>query len=62
MTTITKCAHLNCKCNVEAEEPFCSDSCASMTDQPRTPCSCGHPECVGTEEAVDDEEVDVPAA
>jgi hypothetical protein len=61
--TVTKCAHPPCKCNVEVEEPFCSESCASATDVPRTACPCGHPECVGPEEAVDVEEFsDVPTA
>ena len=60
---VTKCSHPPCKCNVEVEEPFCSEFCADETDRLRTPCQCGHPECVGPEEAVDVEEPDdVPAA
>ncbi len=60
--SVTKCAHPPCKCIVEVEEPYCSESCASVIDQPHDPCPCGHPECVGTEEAVEDLELDVPAA
>ena len=56
-TDVTKCLHPPCKCNVEVEEPFCSEACAAATDRQLTPCPCGHPECVGPEDAVDVEEV-----
>jgi hypothetical protein len=57
----TKCAHPSCCCTVETEEPFCSAACAEARGAPQTNCPCGHAECVGQEQAVD-EEVDVPAA
>jgi hypothetical protein len=61
-TPVTKCAHPPCRCNVEIDEPFCSEVCASLKDRPRDPCPCGHPECVGAEQAIEDEEFDVTPA
>ncbi|HWF14343.1 MAG TPA: hypothetical protein VG272_11445 [Candidatus Acidoferrales bacterium] len=55
---VTKCLHPPCNCNVEIEERYCSEACASAIDQPLVPCPCGHPECVGVEDAVDREELD----
>jgi hypothetical protein len=59
---VTKCGHPSCRCSVEAEEPFCSAACAESSDTPRD-CPCGHAECVGTDQAVEDEtEASMPEA
>ncbi len=53
--TLTKCAHSPCQCLVDAEQQFCSSSCASVRGSARVPCVCGHPVCVG-EPRLDDED------
>jgi hypothetical protein len=59
---LIKCAHAACQCLVETEDQFCSAVCASAKDTHVTPCPCGHPECVGTEQAVEQEdEFEAPA-
>lgn len=45
--TSMKCTHPSCQCLVEAEQQFCSSSCASIRGSARVPCMCGHPGCVG---------------
>ncbi len=44
--TLMKCAHPPCECLVEAEQQFCSSSCASVRGSARVPCMCD-PGCVG---------------
>ena len=58
---LTKCAHPPCHCRVDIEEPFCSEMCANAEEAPRNPCRCGHPECAGMEQAVEDDELDTIA-
>jgi hypothetical protein len=47
---LVKCAHPPCRCMVELEDQFCSAACASK-EAPKSPCGCGHAECVGPKEA-----------
>jgi len=58
---ITKCGHPPCRCKVDVEEQFCSEACANAEDVTRNPCPCGHLECAGVEEAVEDDELDAIA-
>jgi hypothetical protein len=53
--TLMKCAHPPCQCLVEAEQQFCSSSCASARGSARMPCTCGHPGCTTEHELGDDE-------
>ncbi len=55
---LIKCAHESCRCLVEVEEQFCSPACANAKDAVTAPCPCGHPVCVGAEEAADQEATD----
>jgi len=59
---IIKCSHLPCRCSVETDEPYCSEACADAKDMPQIQCPCGHPECVGMEEAAEGDEFHLPAA
>jgi hypothetical protein len=45
--TLMKCTHPPCQCRVEAEQQFCTSSCASARGSARVPCMCGHPGCDG---------------
>jgi hypothetical protein len=53
---LIKCAHESCRCLVEIEDQFCSAVCGDAKQTPRNPCPCGHPECVGAEEAAESDE------
>ena len=55
---LIKCAHESCRCLVEIEDQFCSAVCGDSKQTPRDPCPCGHPECVGTEEAAESDELE----
>ena len=59
---VTNRAHPSCKCYVEVEGPLCIDSRASVIDQRNDSCPCGPAECVGTEEAVEEQKLDLAAA
>lgn len=62
---VTKCAHPGCHCSVETEEPFCCTPCAESIEVPHAECPCGHPECVGSDravEVVEDEAFDTSSA
>jgi len=58
---LIKCAHESCRCLVEIEDQFCSAVCGDAKETPRNPCPCGHPECVGTDEAVENDELEESA-
>jgi len=54
---LIKCLHTPCRCLVELEDQFCSTACGSAKEAPLGPaCSCGHPECVGIEQATEEDE------
>jgi hypothetical protein len=55
---LIKCAHESCRCLVEVEDQFCSAVCGDVKQTQRDPCPCGHPECVGTEEAAESDELE----
>jgi hypothetical protein len=57
---LIKCAHGSCRCLVEVEDQFCSPACANAKDAISSSCPCGHPECVGAEEAADEAELELP--
>jgi hypothetical protein len=57
---LIKCTHGSCRCLVEVEDQFCSPACANAKDAISSPCPCGHPECVGAEEAADEAELELP--
>lgn len=48
--TLVKCSHAPCQCLVEAEQPFCSATCASARGLAGGPCMCGHAGCAGERE------------
>jgi hypothetical protein len=50
---LIKCAHAACRCLVEVEDEFCSQGCGDAKDAPGNHCPCGHPECVGGEQAAE---------
>jgi hypothetical protein len=41
-----QCAHNPCTCSVTPGESFCSEECATDTDE--MTCACGHAECEAT--------------
>ena len=55
---LIKCAHEPCRCLVEVEDQFCSPVCAKSDGAAAGPCPCGHPECVGAEEAADEADLE----
>jgi hypothetical protein len=56
--TLVPCARKACRCIVEVDDEYCSAECRETSDKPLQMCPCGHPECIGSEEAVEgDEEV-----
>jgi hypothetical protein len=55
---VGKCAHPKCHCNVEIENQFCSLKCANANQSARAQCLCGHPECVGEDQAIKYDEFD----
>jgi hypothetical protein len=57
---LIKCAHEPCRCLVEVEDQFCSTACANPKDAISNHCPCGHPECVGANEAADEAELELP--
>ena len=57
---LIKCAHEPCRCLVEVEDQFCSPACANAKDAISNHCPCGHPECVGADEAADEAELELP--
>jgi hypothetical protein len=58
--TLIKCAHAPCQCLVEAEQQFCSATCASARGGSHGACLCGHAGC--TEERNDAPDRELEAA
>jgi len=56
--TLIKCAHPPCQCLIEAEQQFCSATCASAKGASRSPCLCGHAGC-GEQDDPDERDPDL---
>jgi len=57
--TLIKCAHPHCQCLIEAEQQFCSATCASAKGASRGPCLCGHAGCIGEHDNPDERDPDL---
>jgi hypothetical protein len=56
--TLIKCAHGPCQCLVEAEQQFCSATCASARGGSRGACLCGHAGCTEESSVAEDQKAE----